>query len=77
MRWTRQRRRANGVRTNDEAADGEAVWSWRSDAGVQVREDALRVSRAMVATKPGHQGERGVSVKTTAQGVPGVSAYLW
>ena len=44
------------ARTNDIAADGEVVWSWRSDAGAQVREDALSVSRATVATKHGHRG---------------------
>jgi hypothetical protein len=27
----------------------------------QIREDAFRVSRVMVTTKPGHQGERGVN----------------
>jgi len=36
MRWTRQRRRAPVARTNDEAADGEVVWSWRPDAGVKL-----------------------------------------
>jgi len=33
----------------------------------------LRIALAMVARKPGHQGERGVSRKTTAQGMPGRS----
>ena len=44
MRWTRQRRvrdviaeRSQGARTNDIAADGKAVWSWRPDAGVKFR----------------------------------------
>jgi len=37
-------------------ADGEAVWSWRPDAGVK---SVKAISPAMVATKPGHQGERG------------------
>jgi hypothetical protein len=27
MRWTRQRRRADGVQTNDAEAYGEVVWS--------------------------------------------------
>jgi hypothetical protein len=43
--------------TSGMAADGEIVWSWRSDAGAQVREDALRVSRTTVATKHGHRGD--------------------
>jgi hypothetical protein len=31
---------------------------------------SLRITLMMVATKPGHQGERGVSRKTIAQGEP-------
>ena len=46
------------ARTNDIAADGEVVWSWRSDAGVKVVKTLLSVSRATVATKHGHRGER-------------------
>jgi hypothetical protein len=45
------------ARTNDAATYGEVVWSWRSDAGVKGREDASSVSRATVATKPGHRGD--------------------
>ena len=33
MRWTRARRQTTGAR-----ADGEVVWSWRSDAGAKVAE---------------------------------------
>ena len=48
-------------------ADGKAVWSWRPDAGVKCR----GVFRgATVARKPGHRGERGISRKTIAQGMP-------
>jgi hypothetical protein len=38
MRWTRQRQGAGQIvrMTNDVAADGEVVWSWRSDAGAKV-----------------------------------------
>ena len=55
MRWT------SGLRTTSAGgADGEAVWSWRPDAGVKL---ARSVPPAMVARKPGHQGERGVSRK--------------
>ena len=32
------------------------------------------VREAMVTTKPGHQGERGISRKTITQGMPGASA---
>ena len=46
--------------TNGTEADGEAVWSWRPDAGVKSRGS---IHAAMVARKPGHQGERGVSCK--------------
>ena len=48
-------------------ADGEAVWSWRRDAGVKF---VSKSSRATVATKPVHRGERGISRKTIAQGRP-------
>src|SRR5437879_4991989 len=39
--------------------------SWRSDP------------QAMVARKPGHQGERVISRRTIAQGRPECSANLW
>src|SRR5882757_11476908 len=35
MRWTRQRQ-ARKCWTKDADADGEVVWSWRSDAGVKL-----------------------------------------
>jgi hypothetical protein len=44
------------ARTNDVAADGEVVWSWRSDAGAQVLERAERFG-VTVATKHGHRGD--------------------
>ena len=53
MRWTRARRQTTGAR-----ADGEVVWSWRSDAGVKVVKTLSSVSRATVATKHGHRGDR-------------------
>jgi hypothetical protein len=37
----------------------------------------LRITLAMVTRKPDHQGERGVSRKTIAQGMPECSANLW
>ena len=39
--------------TNDTDADGEAVWSWRPDAGVKFGEF---LHQATVANKPGHRG---------------------
>jgi hypothetical protein len=39
-------------------ADGEAVWSWRPDAGVKLAGSILPMT---VARKPGHRGERGIS----------------
>jgi hypothetical protein len=56
MRWTQARRQTTGAR-----ADGQAVWSWRPDAGAKVLERATRASGVMVAKEPGHQGEHGVS----------------
>jgi hypothetical protein len=71
MRWTRA---ASGAiyfaRTNDAVADGKIVWSWRPDAGVKLR-GVIR--EATVARKPGHRGERDISRKTIARGMPGVS----
>ena len=48
-------------------AYGEVVWSWRRDAGVKF---VSKSSRATVANKPVHRGERGISRKTIAQGEP-------
>src|SRR6202171_6857177 len=66
MRWTRQPRL-----TSVADADGEVVWSWRPDAGVKLC-GAIRM--ATVARKPVHRGEREVSRKTIAQGMPDASA---
>jgi hypothetical protein len=51
-------------------ADGKIVWSWRPDAGVK---SAEATSQATGARKPGPRGERDISRKTIAQGMPGVS----
>jgi hypothetical protein len=40
--------------TSDAAADGEIVWSWRSDAGAKL---AGYDPQATVATKHGHRGD--------------------
>jgi hypothetical protein len=67
-----RRQRQARVSVLDEAlvAYGEVVWSWRLDPGVKF---AKTVSQAMVARTADHQGERAISRKTMAQGVPGVS----
>ena len=56
--------------------DGEVVWSRRLDAGVNSA-GMLRILPGMVTRKPDHQGERGVSRKTIAQGMPDRLADLW
>jgi hypothetical protein len=43
--------------TSDVIADGEIVWSWRSDAGAKFLERATRALGATVATKHGHRGD--------------------
>ena len=49
---------AGGVdKTSGIAADGEVVWSWRSDAGAKFAM-MLRITQMTVATKHGHRGER-------------------
>jgi hypothetical protein len=48
--------RGSAAQTSDETADGEVVWSRRPDAGVNFVM-MLRITRGMVATKPGHQGD--------------------
>jgi hypothetical protein len=53
MRWTLRQRETGAAK-----ADGEAVWSWRPDAGVKLAWKILP-AQATVARKPGHRGERG------------------
>ena len=50
MRWTRARRQ-----TTDAGADGQAVWSWRSEAGAKLArvQRALRVTVATKRWSPG------------------------
>jgi hypothetical protein len=54
-------------------ADGQAVWSWRPDAGAKFPERATRALGVTGAKEPGPRGEHGVSRQTIAQGRPGVS----
>ena len=61
--------------TLDEAlfAYGEVVWSWRRDAGVKLAAKLLRSktsSGVTVTKKPAHQGEREISRKAIARGMP-------
>jgi hypothetical protein len=65
MRWTRKLAR----RRTRAGADGEVVWSRRPDAGVKL---ARNISRATVARKPGHRGERDISRKNHCAGKAGL-----
>jgi len=49
-------------------AYGQAVWSWSPDAGIKLC--SRWSTRRWWLTSPVHQGERGVSRKAVAQGVP-------
>jgi hypothetical protein len=64
MRWTRSRQQ-----TADAGADGQAVWSWRSEAGAKAAESFADDggNQAMVT---GESAE--YAVKTIAQGRPGI-----
>jgi len=62
--------------TNDFIADGEIVWSWRPDAGVNLAM-MLRITPMTGARKPGPRGEHAISRKTIAQGRPDVWLNLW
>ena len=48
-------------------AYGQVVWSWSPDARIKSRVES---PEATEANKPGLWGERGVSRKAIAQGVP-------
>jgi len=58
--------------TNGPVADGEAVWSWHPDAGVKFATMRSASRRRRWPKSPVHRGERGVAVKTIAQGRPDV-----
>ena len=51
MRWTLMAQKTSALE-----ADGEVVWSWRSDAGAKFAM-MLHITQATVATKHGHRGE--------------------
>src|SRR5262249_12441836 len=68
MRWTQWRARTRRV-----DADGQAVWSWRPDAGVNPR---VKSPGGRGLSSPAPRGEYGAAVNTIAQGRPDVSADL-
>ena len=63
---------ATGRETSAFVADGEAVWFWRPEAGVKFAR-RQRVARMTGQQSGGPRGERGVSRKTIAWGMPDVS----
>ena len=66
MRWTRSRQQ-----TTDAGADGQAVWSWRSEAGAKfLRSKLLRDDGGNQAMVTGESAE--YAVKTIARGRPGI-----
>jgi hypothetical protein len=71
MRWTRQRQAQFFCATSDVAADGEVVWSWRSDAGAKFVKTFPRLTGdgGNQAWSPGRSR---ISRKTIAQGRPGI-----
>jgi hypothetical protein len=66
MRWTQRRRADERRRSGRRSRVVLTPRRWRQVRGRQL-------SRATVARKPGHRGERGISRKTIARGMPGVS----
>src|SRR6266436_6149867 len=65
------------ARTNGVCADGEVVWSWRSDAGAKVVKTPLashgrRWQPSMVTGESTKE-----TVKTIVQGMPAVAVYPW
>ena len=75
MRWTRQRRSANILRGR--TALMRTVKPCGPDAPTLASSWRKPFPLAMVARKPGHQGERGGNRKTIAQEAPGVPVCLW
>jgi hypothetical protein len=65
MRWTRAARL-----TGEPDADGKDAWFWRPDAGAKLAE---AIPPMTGARKPGPRGERDISRKTIAWGMPDVS----
>src|SRR6202011_3831665 len=71
MRWTRRRRMTNAV-----VADGEAVWSWRPDAGVKFsRKKLLGGDGAKKARSPGRARNKPVNHRAGKAGLPPLNLY--
>src|SRR6266481_210379 len=66
MRWTHIAERSHCA-TSGVCADGEVVWSWRSNAGAKLAET---IPPMTVATKQWSPGRARISRKTIAQGRP-------
>jgi len=64
---------AKAARRSQADAYGQAVWSWRPDAGVKFV-DGFHGRRWLKS--PAHRGERGAAVKTIVQGMPVFRRYL-
>src|ERR1700730_6455961 len=62
--------RRESATTSDVVADGEDAWSWRPDTGAK---SAEAIPPMTGARKPGPRGERDISRKTIAWGMPDVS----
>jgi len=60
------------VSDETQVSDGEVVWAWYPDADIK-RVMMLRITPATETMKPGLWGERDISFKTIARGMPGVS----
>jgi hypothetical protein len=71
MRWTRR-----VIRRMTVQADGEVVWSWRSDAGAKSwsAQSALWGDGGNQAWSPGRSR---ISRNTIVQGMPAVAVYPW
>jgi len=69
MRWDAVRQQTTGAR-----ADGQAVWSWRPDAGAKFAKTLRGVLRVMVAKRARSPGRaRSKPLKTIRAGRPGYS----
>src|SRR5258708_31144816 len=60
--------------TNDAAADGEIVWSWRSNAGAKFVAIRTTNDGGKKARSPGRSR---ISRNTIVQGMPAVAVYPW
>src|SRR6266700_3280243 len=73
-RWKRDAMDAARQWTIDVAADGEIVWSWRSNAGAKFVAIRTTSDGGKRARSPGRAR---ISRKTIVQGMPAVAVYPW